>query len=121
LVSLRENGRITTAGRDYRVQDLEILWPLGTGAAMAAVVVFGLFISSPETASRYAEPELLWFVAVGLIYLFTRLWVKTARGQMHDDPLIHLIEDRSCRLTLLVMLIIVMAAHFLPCTIALLQ
>ena len=121
LVSLRENGLVTTAGRDYRVQDLEILWPLGTGAAMAAVVVFGLFISSPETASRYAVPELLWFVAVGLVYLFTRLWVMTARGQMHDDPLIHLIEDRSCRLTILVMLITVMAAHFLPYTIALLQ
>jgi 4-hydroxybenzoate polyprenyltransferase/phosphoserine phosphatase len=120
LVLLRESGQMATAGRDYRVQDLEILWSLGTSAALAAVVVFGLFISSAETASRYAMPELLWFVAVGLIYLFTQLWVMTGRGQMHDDPLIYLIEDRSCRLAILVMLIIMMVAHFLPYKIELL-
>ncbi|MBI3347419.1 MAG: UbiA family prenyltransferase, partial [Burkholderiales bacterium] len=86
LVSLGEGGQKMTRGRDYRVTDLVILWPLGMGAALSAVVVFGLFISAPETQHQYATPTLLWFVALALIYWLSRLWIKTSRAEMHDDP-----------------------------------
>ena len=45
LVSLGEMGETATQGRDYRVTDLVVLWPLGVGAGLSAVVVFGLFIT----------------------------------------------------------------------------
>ena len=48
-------SRTSASGRDYRVEDLGVLWPLGTGAALCAAVVFGLFVSSPEVRARYAE------------------------------------------------------------------
>ena len=32
------------------------------------MVVFGLFISAPETQARYTSPQLLWLVAIGLVY-----------------------------------------------------
>ncbi|TDN69871.1 UbiA family prenyltransferase [Paraburkholderia sp. BL10I2N1] len=112
LVSLRMSADAVTVGRDYRVADLEVLWPLGIGASLAAVIVFGLFINAPETAGRYAIPALLWFVAIGLISLFARLWIKTVRGAMHDDPIVHLIEDRGSLLTILIMVATMMTAHF---------
>jgi len=112
LVSLQQTGATATRGRDYRVSDLVVLWPLGVGAALSAVVVFGLFISAPETQLRYATPQLLWLVAVGLIYWLARLWVKTSRGEMHDDPVIYAIKDRGSRLTVLAMVGIMLAAHF---------
>jgi 4-hydroxybenzoate polyprenyltransferase/phosphoserine phosphatase len=121
LVSLRNGGRGATAGRDYHIGDLQVLWPLGAAAALAAVVVFGLFISSPDTASRYAVPELLWFVAVGLIYLFARLWIMTGRGEMQDDPIVYLIEDRSCLLAIMIMLSVVIVARYIPIATKLLQ
>ena len=93
--------------------DLVVLWPLGVGAALSAVVVFGLFISAPETQTRYATPHLLWFAAIGLIYWLGRLWVKTSRGEMHDDPMVYAIKDRGSRLTVLSMIVIILAAHFL--------
>ncbi|TDV17127.1 4-hydroxybenzoate polyprenyltransferase [Paraburkholderia caballeronis] len=114
LVLLRQNDKRVSAGRDYRVGDLEVLWPFGIGAALAAVVVFGLFINAPETAERYAVPHLLWLVQIGLIYLFGRLWVSTVRGAMHDDPIVHLLENRGSVGTLFLMVAIVLAAHFLP-------
>ncbi len=46
-------GRPSAIGRDYRVADLAVLWRLGVSASTAAVVVFGLFISAPETQARY--------------------------------------------------------------------
>ncbi|WP_244138053.1 UbiA family prenyltransferase [Burkholderia sp. BCC0398] len=88
LVFLRQSEKSATAGRDYRVGDLEVLWPFGIGASLAAVVVFGLFINAPETVARYTVPHLLWFVQIGLIYLFGRLWIATVRGTMHDDPIV---------------------------------
>lgn len=113
LVSLEENGKAATRGRDYRVTDLVVLWPLGVGAALSAVVVFGLFISAPETQGRYGTPQMLWLVAVGLIYWLARLWVKTSRGEMHDDPVIYAIKDRGSRMTVFAMLAVMLGAHFL--------
>lgn len=114
LVFLRQSDKNAAVGRDYRVSDLEVLWPFGIGASLAAVVVFGLFINAPETAARYAIPHLLWFVQIGLIYLFGRLWIATVRGVMHDDPIVHILENRGSFSMLCVMVLIVLAAHFLP-------
>ena len=113
LVSLDLIGGAVTPGRDYRVTDLAVLWPLGLGSALSSVVVFGLFISAPDTQARYATPSLLWLVAIGLIYWMARLWIKTSRGEMHDDPVIYAIKDFGSRMTVLGMVITVLVAHFL--------
>ena len=118
LVSLEQNGAAATRGRDYRVTDLVVLWPLGVGAALSAVVVFGLFISAPETQGRYGTPHLLWLVAIGLIYWLARLWVKTSRGEMYDDPLVYAIKDRGSRMTVFAMIAVMLAAHFLTLSIS---
>ncbi|MGH8584604.1 MAG: UbiA family prenyltransferase [Gammaproteobacteria bacterium] len=114
LVALQHLGVDTTSGRDYRVSDLVVLWPLGIGSALCAVVVFGLFISAAETQARYASPRLLWLVAVGFIYWLSRLWIKTVRGEMHDDPVVFAMRDRGSRITIWAMLATTLAAHFIP-------
>ena len=114
LVALSDAGARATPGRDYAVSDLVVLWPLGISSSLSAVVVFGLFISTPELQQRYASPHLLWGVAIALIYWLSRLWIKTARGQMHHDPVVFAIEDRASRLAIIAMLAIVLCAHFLP-------
>jgi 4-hydroxybenzoate polyprenyltransferase/phosphoserine phosphatase len=112
LISLGAIGGTATRGRDYRVSDLAILWPLGVGAALSSVVVFGLFISAPDTRVRYASPSMLWLVAIGLIYWLARLWIKTSRGEMHDDPVIYAIKDFGSRITLFGMIAVVLVSHF---------
>jgi 4-hydroxybenzoate polyprenyltransferase len=113
LVSIQQRGKEATLGRDYRTSDLVVLWPLGIGSALSSVVVFGLFISSPETKVRYASPQCLWLVGIGLIYWLARLWIKTARGEMHDDPLVFAIRDFGSRITILAMISVTLAAHYL--------
>jgi 4-hydroxybenzoate polyprenyltransferase len=114
LVSVRDAGGDTAHGRDYRVVDLAILWPLGVGSALCAVVVFGLFISSPATAARYASPDLLWLSALSLLYWVARLWIKTGRGEMHDDPIVFALKDRGSALSVGAMLAVTLVAHFVP-------
>lgn len=111
LTSLQQKGETAARGRDYRVSDLTVLWPMGIGAALSSVIVFGLFISAPHTQARYATPELLWLVEMGLIYWLGRLWIKTSRNEMHDDPVVYAMRDGASRITVALMLAVVLFAH----------
>ena len=119
LVLLESRGQARTKGRDYRVSDLEVLRPMGIAAAFAAVVVFGLFISSAETHQRYETPELLWLVSLGLIYWLGRVWMKVSRGEMHDDPIVYAITDSGSRIVIVVIVFVVMVARFLSLEVSL--
>jgi 4-hydroxybenzoate polyprenyltransferase/phosphoserine phosphatase len=112
LVALSHIDRTATRGRDYRVTDLAVLWPLGIGSALSSVVVFGLFIDAPQTKGHYATPSLLWLTALGLVYWLARLWIKTSRGEMHDDPVVYAVKDRGSLLTIFAMMLTMLAAHF---------
>lgn len=112
LVVLRSAQRQSSSGRDYRVDDLAVLWPMGVAASVAAVVVFGLFISAPETIATYRTQSLLWIAALALVYWMSRLWIKTSRGEMHDDPVVYAVRDRGSRLTVAFVLACVLVARF---------
>jgi 4-hydroxybenzoate polyprenyltransferase len=113
LVSLGHTELKVLHGRDYQVSDLVVLWPMGVGAGLCAVVVFTLFVSAAETEARYATPQLLWFVALGLLYWLGRIWIKTARGAMPDDPLVYAVRDRGSRLIIVTMVAATLAAYVL--------
>ena len=51
-------------------------------------------------------------MAVGLVYWFARLWIKTSRGEMHDDPIIYAFSDVGSRVVVLLMLVIMLVARF---------
>ena len=52
-------------------------------------------------------------MAVGLIYWLARLWIKTARGEMDDDPVVYAIRDHGSRVSIALMLVAVLAARYL--------
>lgn len=114
LVNLQQSGRDSTRGRDYRVSDLVVLWPFGASASICAIVVFGLYVATPETAARFAHPQVLWLVAMGLMYWFGRLWIKTARGEMHDDPIVFALRDGGSRITVAAMVLVSVVAYLAP-------
>lgn len=112
LIVLLQKGKPGSAGRNYKVDDLKVLWPLGSSSSIASVVVFGLFISAPETAARYASPKVIWLAAIGLAYWLGRLWIKTGRGEMHDDPLVFAIKDKNSLVTITMMMVAALISYF---------
>lgn len=113
LVSLQQDGKSGAYGRDYQVGDLVVLWPLGIGSSLCSVLVFGLYIGSTGVEARYGSAEVLWLVGVGLIYWFARLWIKTSRGEMHDDPIVFALRDFGSRITVITIVALTVLAHFL--------
>jgi hypothetical protein len=49
---------------------------------------------------------------VGLIYWVSRLWIKTVRGEMHDDPIIFALKDFGSRVVIAGMIAVTLAAAF---------
>ena len=113
LQLMQQRGQASAHGRDYHVVDLAVLWPMGLASALAAVVVLGLFINAPETGHRYASPVLLWGLAALMIYWLGRLWIKTARGEMDDDPVLYALKDRGSRVAVVMMVLIAICAHYI--------
>ncbi len=110
IVAQLERDEATGSGRGYRVGDLPVLQALGIGASFAALVVLALYVQTPDVTERYASPQLLWLMLVGLLILLGRMWLATARGEMHDDPLVHAIEDRASRWLVGTLLVLFAAA-----------
>ena len=77
-------------------------------------MVLGLFIQSPETEARFAQPQLLWLTVPCLMYWLGRMWIKTSRAEMHDDPVVFAFRDRGSRQTVLAMVAIFIAARLWP-------
>lgn len=97
LVSMRSREVRHARGRGYESADLEVLKSLGTATSAAAVLVLALYVESAEIAHRYGAPRLLWLMLVALLAWLSHLWITTARGNMHDDPLVFALRDPVSR------------------------
>lgn len=110
LDTLRRRGRLQAAGRDYDVSDLPLLESVGISAGYISVLVLALYVNSPATLPLYGRPEALWPLCALLLYWITRIWMKTHRGKMHEDPVVFAMRDRVSLATgLLAALIVALA------------
>ena len=92
LISLR--GSASAAhGREYSLDDAQILSIMGVAASFTATVVFALYIREQMETSLFAEPGLLWFNALLILFWQCRIWLSTSRGFMHDDPIVYSAKD----------------------------
>lgn len=83
-----------TPGRGYRSEDLPLLLSIGTSSGYMAVLVLALYIDSADVGLLYRTPMILWLTIPLLLYWISRVWMKTQRGQMHDDPVVFAATDR---------------------------
>ena len=92
LITLQQQ-KASAAGRGYFVNDLPVLASIGASAGMAAVLVLALYINDPETARLYPGKTWLWLVPPLVLYWISRVWLKTCRGEIDDDPVVFAIKD----------------------------
>ncbi len=95
LDAMQRQGKLTAAGRGYHVEDLPILHSMGTASGYLCVLVLALYINSPIIESLYRHPQVIWFLCVLLLYWISRVWLITHRGQMHDDPVVFAMKDKT--------------------------
>lgn len=98
-------------GRSYLTTDLPQLGIFGIVSGYLSVLVFALYINSNKIPSLYQHPQLLWLVCLLLLYWLTRIWLLAYRGQIHEDPVLFAVKDKTSFLILgAAFLLIVMSA-----------
>ncbi len=93
LMAQSQNSSPTASRRGYLVGDAAILQTFGCASAFAACLVLAVFVQNEATAERYASPSLLWGIVPLMLFWLCRLWLSTARGYMHEDPIVYAARD----------------------------
>lgn len=112
LVSVQKSGGSRASGRGYFTSDLPLLESIGTGTAYTAVLVLALYINSSDVHKMYNKPQLLWLLCPIMLYWVTRIWMKTHRDEMHEDPIVFAISDRTSLIAvILIVVVLSVASH----------
>jgi 4-hydroxybenzoate polyprenyltransferase/phosphoserine phosphatase len=98
------------AARGYIAADLPFLVSLGVSSAVASSLVYGLYITDGAVAELYGRPDLLWLGLPILLYWQARVWLRTSRGEMHHDPVVFALRDRTSYALFAVFLLVVALA-----------
>lgn len=99
--------------RGYQAGDEAILQIFGCASAFASSVVLALFVGSTAALQQYRAPELLWALVPLILFWQCRLWLSTARGVMHDDPIVYASRDWVSWLVAVSVLAVVMSATWI--------
>jgi 4-hydroxybenzoate polyprenyltransferase/phosphoserine phosphatase len=83
----------SASGRGYFTEDLSVLMSIGVASAMCSVMVFSLYINSSEADFLYSSRYWLWGVVPFILYWNSRLWMKTRRKEIPDDPVLFAVYD----------------------------
>jgi len=80
---------------------------------MLAVLMLCFYINNNVLTNQYQQPDILWLIVPALCYWLMRIWIKTHRGEMHDDPIVFSLNDRGSLVTVGFCGLIAIAAQIL--------
>lgn len=113
LVALKQKNQLQVSGRDYNTNDLMVFTSFGSTSSMLALLMYCFYMNSDVLANQYQEPQILWLALPCLGYWLMRMWVKTLRGEMHDDPIIFSLKDKGSVISVFLMLLLTISAQLL--------
>jgi 4-hydroxybenzoate polyprenyltransferase len=93
LTRAEVNAEAAPAGRRYTTADRQVLLSLGTASGMISVLVFALYLNSPQVTILYRNTDPLWLVCALLMYWIGRIWLLADRGVIDDDPIVTAAKD----------------------------
>jgi 4-hydroxybenzoate polyprenyltransferase len=111
LKVLESQNKSKTSGRGYSLKDYGTLMSLGTSSSLMSLIMFVFYTQSDVSVIQYQDPTLLWLIIPLLGYWFVRVWIKTNRGEMHDDPIVFAIKDKGSLVAIGMMVVITLLAQ----------
>ena len=82
-------------GRGYSTSDAPIVQLLGVSSGFAAVLILALYLNTTTVHDLYKSPQIVWGAVPVMLYWVSWIWLKAHRGEMHDDPLVFAVRERS--------------------------
>lgn len=89
----RTSGSGKISGRGYVQDDIIILLSLGSASGLVSVLILALYMQSEIISLMYSAKGWLWLIPALVLYWMTRLWIKTNRNEIDDDPVVFAAKD----------------------------
>lgn len=109
-----QGGTERVSGRGYFPADFAILQLMGVSASFVSAAVLALYVQQDLAAPFPDSVHPAWAIVPLTLFWQCRIWLATARGAMHDDPIVFAAKDRVSWLVGASVLAIVAAAHVVP-------
>ena len=98
LQGLKQRGAHPTNARGYLLSDIEQIRSFGSASSYASIVIFALYINGKDVVALYHHPARMWLVTPFLILWVSRVWLLASRGELHEDPVVFALTDRTSML-----------------------
>lgn len=82
-------------GRSYETSDISLIQMFGITSGYAAVIVLALYLNSEVIIRLYRNPEIVWAAVPVMLFWVSWVWMQAHRGEMHDDPVIFALKDKT--------------------------
>lgn len=105
-------GRLMSR-RGYRAEDRAVISQIVISSGYLAVLVLALYVNEPVVRQNFSTPWLLWGICPFLIFWVSRLALVASRGDLHDDPLIWAMRNKTSQKVAIVIFWIIVGAMVL--------
>jgi 4-hydroxybenzoate polyprenyltransferase len=96
LLAAAGEGKSLIAGRGYQVRDLPVILAAGLGSALCSLVVFLIYLGDQHfNRALFSTPMWLGLAGGVLAYWLLRIWLLSVRDEMHDDPVLFALKDKT--------------------------
>ena len=103
LVVQMQEGKSSVHGRGYLVSDAPLLQTIGVSSGFISALVIALYVRSEDVIFLYTQPFAILLVLPILLFWVSWVWLKAKRGEMHDDPIIFAVKDKTSLLVALLL------------------
>jgi 4-hydroxybenzoate polyprenyltransferase len=95
IVRAAERGEVGhIRGRGYQASDAPLTLALGISSSSIAVVLLLLYVAnSAYPTGAYTTPQWLWAISPIVFLWTTRIWLKSHRAKLDDDPINFALRD----------------------------
>jgi 4-hydroxybenzoate polyprenyltransferase len=110
LLAQEKVGKRIAHGRGYEVSDAPLLQTLGVSSGYISALVMALYLKTDDIILMYTYPSAIWIFLPILLFWVSWVWLKASRGEMHDDPIVFAIKDKTSIFVALLTVVIFMYA-----------
>jgi len=89
-----------------------LLLNLAAASGMMSILIFAMYINSPEVSALYSIPYALWLICPLFGYWIIRVIIMASRGEIDEDPIVFAIKDKRSWITGFIILIIIGFSSF---------
>ena len=83
---------------------------LGVSSGYISALVIALYLRSEDVVSLYSEPLAILLLIPILLFWVSWVWLKSSRGEMHDDPIVFAVKDKTSILVAAITVIVLIYA-----------